>query len=352
MAIAHTPFPISGRVGKMIMTIRNGKQFVHQAPGYAGRHQKRMADPRLTGYQHHTRAFGQASSLSTKIYRSIRPHRLEDGDENIGAQLIPYPQNRITTRIYQAGVAGTRAKISSTTSSFYATEYRIRDIAPYLRGMDLGLPEAPNSAITIQPLGPGHDPDAIRIRGIQEAAKTISIHGNSRIEFRVHIRRAEIQEMIWRQEYKRWRPINDVHTRDKPASPRPMKPSAWIPVDILPPEGLRIPIPRDAPEATIVTSVVIEWREIRPVGNKTIYHHRKGIVRIVACHAPAQAWTDGKPAAAHLKDTHHHLPAAYRSPDPISEPKQIPIPLTPAEQIAQALAHMRPSSTPPIHPTP
>jgi hypothetical protein len=185
--------------------------------------------------------------------------------------------------------------------------YCIRDARAAFLGLDLSHPGAPARHVAITTRGPQHCPDAIHIAGLHEAAAKVPVRGNGRLELRIHVRQTAFSERKWSQSGKMWTPR---HQEEAPVGNAMNQPSAWIPVEALPSEGIRIPLPRWQEDARYLTFVVIEWREVRTVGDRVVTHHGHAVARIVAVHGTAEdfAQADQAPPLPHPTHRGPHYP--------------------------------------------
>jgi hypothetical protein len=312
MARATTPHPIHGKIGNLIYRVRNGKQFVHEAPAT---YVFRQGTP---AHGLNRQEFGAAAKIASDIYRNIKPRR---DPEKLGPIFAPYPQNILTAKL-KLGADTERKRTFKDYS--YADEFCFRDTARSLMGLDLShaRPQqspgrcAPAECVHMQPLGPQHNPTSIKVTGLDQAAAVIDAHGNARLEFRFQIRQTRVLELKYHKEENKWMPKEDDPSNSNTHHAHKVlahsQPTDWIPVEIIPNQGFTLPIPKWAPDAKYATVVMIEWREIRAVGHRIKPLHDHGIVRIVSFHAPAEAWLSPHktiaPTAAPSHTAHEAMP--------------------------------------------
>ncbi|HEX2900615.1 MAG TPA: hypothetical protein VHS96_12915 [Bacteroidia bacterium] len=324
MAKAQGPTLLSGKIGTLIFRVRDGKNIVSLAPSSVN---TKNATPRFFDNRIE---FGGAAKMAAQIYRGLHLPGEEDGPA-FGA----YPQNRLTGRIRRAPVKSRVHIVGEQVP--YNTRFHFHDVARSLRGLDLGGKEAPTDKVQMTPIGPQHNPTAIKLTGIGKAARQIPVHGNARLEFRIHIRQTEIKDIHynpvlggWQREDVRERPGRNGAKRTW------LPPSDWIPVEIFPADGLTLPVPATDPDRRHLTAIFIEWREIRQVGRRIIRHHKYAIARIAALHAPAEAWTpptDSKPGTNPTTSAVHHCAPRNLHPKPTWQQD-------PAKFLTQALANL------------
>ncbi|MEY3442535.1 MAG: hypothetical protein RLZZ519_816 [Bacteroidota bacterium] len=339
MAKATTPHPIQGKIGNLIYTVRNGKQFVHEAPK---EYVFRQGTP---AHGLNRREFAGAAKIACEIYNALKPEKprkwqASNPADAPGPIFKAYSQNHLTGLLKKASEAESKRK-----HKFYhfADRFLFRDAAKALTGLDLSRETAQASHVKMIATGPQHNPTAIRILGLAKAAEKIRVHGNARLEFRFHIRQTSFVERFYSESHSAWvtRPeLEGQPPKTNESKRKSTEPSGWIPVDIIPNEGFSLDLPTWEPDATYFTAILIEWREVRNVGNKTVRHHSQGIVRIVCAHAPAEAWEekDLSQPFEHKTTKHHAAPMGIlkRTARPRFNPR-----IDPKAYIAAALAKMR-----------
>ncbi|HEX2901423.1 MAG TPA: hypothetical protein VHS96_17040 [Bacteroidia bacterium] len=322
MAKAQGPTLLSGKIGTLIFRVRDGKNIVSLAPS--------SVNPRnaTTRFFDNRIEFGGAAKMAAQIYQGLHLRSDEDGPA-----FGPYPQNRLTGRIRRAPVKSRVHIVGEQVP--YNTRFHFHDVARSLRGLDLGGKEAPTALVQMTPIGPQHNPTAIKLTGIGKAARQIPVHGNARLEF--HIRQTEIKDIYyntvlggWQREDVRERPGRNGVKRTW------LPPSDWIPVEIFPADGLTLPVPATDPARKHLTAIFIEWREIRQVGRRIIRHHRYAIARIAALHAPAEAWASPSHSNSHShSNSSHHITPRNLHPKPTWQQD-------PQKFLTQALANLFP----------
>ncbi|HEX2901667.1 MAG TPA: hypothetical protein VHS96_18290 [Bacteroidia bacterium] len=341
MAKATTPHPIHGKIGNLIYTVRNGKQFVHEAPEH---YVFRQGTP---AHGLNRREFAGAAKIACEIYSAIKaakPGRwpAKNPADAPGPIFKAYSQNILTAQLKKSAAADAKRK---HRYYHFADRFLFRDAVAALKGLDLSRDKATAALVSMVPIGPQHNPTAIRIQGLENAADRIQVNGNARLELRFHIRQANFVERFYCKDREAWvtRAEMDGESANAHSAIRHISPpSDWIPVEIIPREGFCLELPEWAQDAKYLTTVLVEWREVRNVGNKVTRHHDCGIVRIVALHAPAEAWKADDDSAATKFSTaaHHSAPMAILNGT--AKPRINPR-AHPKTYIAAALARMRPT---------
>ncbi len=291
MAKAHTPFPIQGKLGQYIFKVQNGQQHIQLAPT--------EFNPKKHGpaYFLNKDEFAGAAKIAHNIYKFIKPdkfhqHKPEKNVDKLGPIFRPYCQNYLTAQLKKN--ADLENKSRTKNGFWYASEFTFYDAVKAFQGLDLSKEEAPSNHVQMMPLGPQHNPTAIKVTGLELAARAIDKHGNAKLEFRFHIRQSCILELKYDKETRKWfNPASPSKPWDEKQKCYHSPPSGWIPVEIIP-EEFTIPIPSNQwqEDDKYLTAIMIEWREIRTVGRRITRLHDQGIVKIAALHAPAEAWTD------------------------------------------------------------
>jgi hypothetical protein len=345
MAKAHGPTLLHGKIGKLIYSVRNGKQFVRQAP------EEYIFRKGTPAHGLNRREFAGAAKIGNEIYRSIKgskPRKRSNINPNdiLGPIFKPYSQNILTARLKKA--ADFETKLVHNGNYHFAHDFRFYDAVRAFRGLDLSQKTAPTDKVRFNPIGPQHNPTAIKVHGLDHAAAEISTHGNARLEFRIHIRQTEFWERTYSSNEKKWIPTDHLESsKTNKAAPEHhiSSPSDWIPVEIIPAEGLTLDLQQEADfwnakfpnGAKYLTTILIEWREVRNVGAKIKRLHDKGIARIVCLHAPAETWSHAS-AAKSGPAKHHIIPKAFLNGT--AKPKTNPF-KDPKTYLAEALAKMR-----------
>ncbi|MFN8396982.1 MAG: hypothetical protein U0176_20315 [Bacteroidia bacterium] len=346
MARSRSPFPVSGKLDDVQFTVRNGKNFVHMAPSYRYRHQRCMASPRHDRYKLNLREFAIASRMGCLLYKQlvIKNHT---NPANPGPIFRPYSQNILTGRIKKAAANEKKHAERAQGKHWFADEIRTPDIALALRGLDLGRGESVSRQVVITTFGPSHNPTELKITGLPDAAKAITTAAGHRIECRIRIHQAGFNEQVWNPKLKQWQETPNLRPDGKVTTqPQRHAPSDWIPVEIIPEDGIRIPIPQCDEGSKHITAVIIEWREHRGFGRRIVRLHDHGIVRIAAVHAPASAFKQAIDVT-HVPHTQHLIPAtlARLAPEPAWRTH-------PKEYLDKVLAPIRPKEPAPPEPIP
>jgi hypothetical protein len=277
----------------MVFRTVNGKKVVSIAPDpevCARNHKMRMEEQGnvYDSYRLNLSEFTAASKIGCDIYTNLKGN----SGEELGPIFRPYSQNELTRSLKE----GAWRDLKGTPNGFfYATEFTFYVAQRALRGLDLSQDTAPGKAIRMIPLGPQHNPTAVKVLGLSRAANQVGANGNSQLEFRFHIRQSNIGELIFCPRAGKWRERNEV--LGLPEAPRignngfhHSEPTGWIPTDILTDDGITLKLPAWDPQAKYCTAIMIEWRELKKVGRRIVRHHSKGIVRIATVHGPAEAY--------------------------------------------------------------
>lgn len=334
----NTSLPqLSGRLGNLLFTVRDGKNHVQMARDYSDRHRQRMKNPRMDTYRLNIHEFAAASSIASEIYRGLW---LGDHgrDTTPGPIYRAYPHNHLTAKIRAAGDHRNKERTRRRgKGTWFATSFTISDIAQGVKGLDLSKETAPAAAVRIQALGPAHNPTELRITGLPQAAAAIRTANDTLLECRIHLVQAQVTERHFDPDTNRWIENENLDERGQPImNENSCPPSDWIPAHIIPAEGLKIPIPELHENSKHVTAILIEWRAHRDKGRRLVRLHDKGIVRIAAVHAPATAWQDTNETAKQPQ-SHHILP----TPRTLNAPKKPDWRKSPKEYIQQAINKMR-----------
>lgn len=334
MATAHAPFLLKGKILNLVFRVRDGKQIVQAAPREPTRHKHGPA------YTLNKDEFAAAAMIAQSVYRHIRhdvfdqrkPHT---NHHKLGPIFRPYAQNHLTARLkLKADLEGKRRHKSGY---HYATQFRFIDAVNALKGFDLSNPGSPSGFVGMIPIGPQHSPTAIKVMGLQDAAQAIARHGNARMELRFHIRQSRVMELNYDRDTRAW---DEPQGQSRPVCAQNKshcsKPTDWIPAEIIPSQGFTLPLPQGiwAEDEKYLTAVMVEWREVRTIGRRTVRLHKQGIVRIAALHAPVEAWARPE---AHPQDPQPPKPRPPRRQAPRIDPLQ-----EPEAYIRQALAKLHP----------
>lgn len=297
--------------------------------------------------------FAAASQIASQIYRDLCPRQIRGSGskrkptnpDTPGPIFRPYPHNHLTARIKSAAAHQQKASARAVNGNWFATEITVADIAHALQGLDLGRDASPNAtsgtataAVKIFPLGPKHNPTHLRITGLHEAALAIRTQAGTHVECRIHLVQSRISERRHDPSTNKWTETPNLDEQGHPV-PRPKKlsPSDWIPTEIIPGEGIKLPIPENHADSQHISAVLIEWREHRTQGRRIVRLHEHGIVRIAAVHAPAKAWPQHQQEKAH-PSVHHLFPATST----LQAPKKPDWRKAPKDYLHQALTRIRP----------
>ena len=280
MATAHGTHLLSGRLLNYIFKIRDGKQIVSLAP-FKSDHERRLRErDRFPGYIDNQEEFIGANQIGCQLYNELECHA-----SNAGAPiLMPYAHNRLISAVKKSV-----RRIENPKGGSRAT-FRIQEAYHALKGLDLSHPDAPSNAVKFTPLGPQHNPEAIKIEGLKHAAPAITRHGNATVEFQIDIRQSRYKELVQHPDDRSWITLQQAQGEpelDKNERQYHSKPTGWLPIEIVPDQGITIPLPKRPENERYITTVVIQWRELRTVGRRIRIHRTKAIVKIVSVHAPA-----------------------------------------------------------------
>jgi hypothetical protein len=279
MATAHTTHLLRGKIGNLVFRIRDGKQIVHLALSENKEKQLLKRRMKRTAFRQNLQEFGGASKASAQIYRQV----LQD----INHLLRPRAHNLVTSRLKKAADHHIKSTMGDNTYH-YAREIRLHDVWKALDGLDLSHPGAPTAAVNMTPVGPRHNPTALQIQGLREAARRIPAHGNARLELRVHLRQTDFEELAYSEKHQKWLPREPRRKAALHRGTSSTRPSEWIPAEAIPREGIRLDLPGGPEGDQFVSVVVIEWREVRTVDGKVITHHKQAVARIAAVHGTAE----------------------------------------------------------------
>jgi hypothetical protein len=283
MAKAHSTHLLRGKIGNLIYRVRDGKQLVHLAPApwqERTRYQRRL---RYDGFRLNIEQFAGASATASGLYGQLF--------SDLNTLVRPYTHNRLTARLKKSGDRHHRC-IVTPDGKVHASAYRVIDAWKAFHGLDLSHEGAPVKQITMTPVGPQHNPTAVRISGLRDAARAIHTHGNARLEARIHIRQTNFGEMAFNPEDKEWQPRDPTYTPTQHRGCTHARPSGWIPAEVLPKGDLNLPLPASPDGDKFLTAIIIEWREVRTVHEKEIPHPKQAIARIVAVHGNPEDFTE------------------------------------------------------------
>jgi hypothetical protein len=311
MARIKTPFPISGPLGDLVFAAGAKKTTIRLRP-YTNK-QRWLTHPRFLRSRENAQSFGGASKTACAIYSAIARNQKE--------LLLPYSHNKLIRRLRATAKGEARA----------IDRYNFKNAYPALRNLDMSHEEAPISCIQFTPLGPAHHPDSLRIKGFQDCAETFHLNGNGRLEVRLQIHHVPFPETQYDPELRKWSFTPEVQ-KLRPT----LNKSEWIPVQILPKEGLKLllsqeeqtPTPPDthspntetklpsAPTPPNLIFVLVEWREVREVDDEIKPMPEKTIARLAAMQYSAELAAE---MAQDEKDTAEealkHQPAKPSLPD-------------------------------------
>jgi hypothetical protein len=324
MAKAHSPHLLRGKIGNLIYRVRDGKQLVHLAPAP---HQERARYKRRLQYQGfrlNIEQFAGASAIASHLYRELF--------SDYTSLVRPYTHNRLTALLRKTGDGHTRTQVLPG-DQVHAGAYRVYDAWKALQGQDLSHNGAPTKQVSMTPIGPQHNPTAVRITGLRDAARAIHTHGNARLEARIHVRQANFEEMAYDPVDKEWRPLDPDYTPVKYRGCTFTRPSGWIPAEVLPKGDLNLPLPESPDGDKFITAILIEWREVRAVDEKIIQHPKQAIARIVAVHGTPEDFTE----PIHTRQRPDH--PGDQDPEPFSP--QNDWRKKPQEFLQEAILHIR-----------
>jgi hypothetical protein len=272
MAKAFPPYPISGSIGNYTFfrygdqTIVREKIWIPRPKEYA------KQNPR---HRENRQTFGGASKTAAHIYKGLRTKQR--------GQMLPYSHNFIATKLKRHAERTQRA----------VDQFTFRAAHSALQGLDLSRKESHSKLLSITPIGPHHCPTEIHIQGLQEVAKAMMspqsktpIHGNAHLELRIQLRFVEFNQMTFDEADQEWRPKKQFHETVNHSTSW----TQWIPTEILPQEGLIVPITSRGSNADsnanskppLLVFLKIEWREVREVDQIAKPIPGMGITRLVA----------------------------------------------------------------------
>jgi hypothetical protein len=324
MAKAHSTHLLRGKIGNLIYRVRDGRQLVHLAPApwqEATRYKRRL---RFDSFRLNVEQFAGASAVSSGLYRQL----FSDLKEFVR----PYTHNRLTARLKRTGDIHHRTT-ATAEGHVHASPFRVFDAWKAFRDLDLSHEGAPTRQVTMTPVGPQHNPTAIRLSGLRDAARAIQSHGNARLEARIHVRQADIREMAFHPEHREWRPLDPENTAPQRRHPG-ARPSGWIPAEALPAGDITLPLPGRPDGDRFATAVIIEWREVREVDGREVPHPRKAIARIAAIHGTPEDFTEP------LRTRNHGDPD-HPSQDPNAFTPKTDWRQQPQEYLQEAILHIR-----------
>jgi hypothetical protein len=282
MATAHGTHLLSGHLLNYIFKVRDGKQVVSLAP-FKSDYERRLRErDKCPTYFQNLAEFTAANKIGCQLYNNLDCHAWNPG----APVLMPYAHNRLISAVKKSVHRDNHPK------GGIGSAFRIQEAYHALKGLDLSHPDAPSSAVKFQPLGPQYNPLSIKIEGLRHAAEAITRHGNATVEFQIDIRQSRYQELVQHPEDRSWITLQQAQGEpesDDNESQYHSKPTGWLPIDIVPEEGITIPLPKRPESERYITTVVIQWRELRTVGRRIRLHRTKAIVKIVSVHAPASA---------------------------------------------------------------
>jgi hypothetical protein len=292
MARVQPPFPISGSIGDYTFATNGETTYMKMKNWLQG--DRWHKDPAFKRARENAQTFGGAAKVGCRIYSALAGNRTNRKEGRSRKIYLPYSHNVITKRIHKhAERQGRTANAYTFAAAWHA-----------LQGLDLSNKESQTNHITLQPLGPNHNPTHVKVGGLKEAARTIqqTLNGNGRLEVRLQLIHIAFPEITYNKEDKEWTFTTPGSHLIK-TSPK----SAWIPADYLPIEPLRLSLepvepvasrhraidsappaqfeiltPLDTPKTTpTLIFLQIEWQEVRNTGT-TKHLNAQAIVRMAA----------------------------------------------------------------------
>jgi hypothetical protein len=258
MARVKSPLPLSGKLGPVVFAHDGENTTVRMRPSTNKRRWK--TSPRLRRSRENAQNFGGASKAACAIYQAVKQGRKE--------LLMPYAHNKLLRRL-RAHARGTDGRRIG--------RYTFKNAIPALRNLDLSRKGAPTQHIKVQPLGPVHRPDSLRVTGIQDAAAALGLNGNGRCEMRIRLRYLPFPEAAFDHTSKEWKidpAINHMQA--------PYVITEWMPVQVVPDDGLLLHLQQPKDDEPVIISLIIEWREVRAVDDEIKPLPHKSVARIAA----------------------------------------------------------------------
>jgi hypothetical protein len=193
-------------------------------------------------------------------------------------------------RSYSHNDIATKLRAHAERTERAVTHYSFRAAHAALANLDLSPTESPSACLNITCIGNHHNPEAIRLTGLPEAARFVAnidegLLGYAHLQMRLWIRQVPFHEFTFDKTDKVWR-----RTFPEAQGQGQVTKSGWIPTDILPEEGLTLTLKKHPETLTgqhvppMLTFVLIEWREVRAVGDKIFEKPTLAIVKLAAMH--------------------------------------------------------------------
>jgi hypothetical protein len=217
---------------------------------------------------------------------------------------MPYAHNKLLRRL-RAHARGTARAID---------RYSFKNAIPALQNLDLSRKGAPTQHVKMLPLGPVHRPHSIRISGLREAAEALALNGNGRCE--LQLRYISFPEVVYDKSDKTWNFTNDGRHRQAP-----FVFTEWIPMQVVPEDGLLLHLAQPTDDDPTLVSVVIEWREVREVDGEVKTMPGKSVARIAAMQYSDALAAELAQEAAAKEEANRHLPAQPQAPDWQKDPQ-------------------------------
>lgn len=238
MARVHSPLQIQGAIGTIVIAgTQGGGQRAYLKPHF--NKEKWKTHHRLHNSRASAVSFGGAAMCGSAIYKRVC--------YGMEGQVMPYAHNEIARRLR-----------SHAEASIFTTRYAFDTAQDALRNLDLSPAEGRvvGKQVRILPLGPVHAPTSFRIQGLREAAEQI-MRDTRELQCRLVCRSMAFPGVQY--DGKEWR-----HTT-RPVSATAWE-SLWIPMDLVPAEGLLAPIPQqtDCDDAPQLHFAMVEWRRVEP----------------------------------------------------------------------------------------
>lgn len=270
MARVYPSFPISGTVGEYNYFRRGDKTFVRAKRIYKKKKGK-YAQRRQRRVQENCISFGGASITAAHAYTLLTKGQR--------GRVLPYSHNRIAEKL----------RVGAERTQRHVEHYSFKAARATLLDLDLSKDESPSPHLQVTAIGPTHSPHTIRVQGLVEAARAAQPRGQAHLEARFQLRYVEFREFKWSAQDNVWEP-----TRCQTPIYHETPPSGWIPTDILPdsldfdvadPEAIHASFhPREDPSQRppLLVFLMIEWREVRAVGNRPIRCPQLTVARLGA----------------------------------------------------------------------
>jgi hypothetical protein len=240
MAKVHAPLQIQGAIGTIVISgTQRGGQRAYLKPVF--NKDKWRTHPKLKHSRASAISFGGAAKCGSAIYNHVCA--------GFEGHVMPYAHNHIASRIRRGA-----------DTWIYTTRYAFDTAQEALRNLDLSptAAEPMKKLVRMRSVGPGHAPTHLRIQGLQDAAATI-MHDTAQLQCRITVRSMAYPAVQYDAQDREWEHITEAKW---PAAWE----SLWIPIDLLPKEGLLAPIPQHLhfPNEPQLHFAIVAWRQVAP----------------------------------------------------------------------------------------